>query len=189
MKYLELIKGQFTADHEARAKQEEPYVAYSVEADGVMYNFIPEQVARALKPNQIAGMDSETNGLSYQRDYIVNDGTITVVDYQSTFPNLISDSIPYWELHTFSSPVTKFKISQNSIMTAVMLPHTVTEVDIIEAGFFFREVRYDGTIQEWEDNVSFSWDPEGYYNNGLSIICTDGTITLVERAPNEGGGM
>ena len=43
MKYLELIKGQFTADHEARAKQEEPYVAYSVETDGVMYNFIPEQ--------------------------------------------------------------------------------------------------------------------------------------------------
>ena len=43
MKYLELIKGQFTADHEARAKQEEPYVAYSEEAGGVMYTFIPEQ--------------------------------------------------------------------------------------------------------------------------------------------------
>ena len=44
MKYLELIKGQFTADHEARAKQEEPYVAYSEETDTVMYNFIPEPV-------------------------------------------------------------------------------------------------------------------------------------------------
>lgn len=44
MKYLELIKGQFTADHEARAKQQEPYVAYSAEAGGVMYNFIPEPV-------------------------------------------------------------------------------------------------------------------------------------------------
>jgi hypothetical protein len=146
-------------------------------------------VARALKPNQIAGTDYEANGLSYQRDYIVNDGTITFVDYQYTFPKPISDSIPYWELHTFSSPVTKFKISRNSIMATVMLPHTVTEVDIIEAGFLFREVRYDGTIQEWEDNVSFSWDPERSYSGGLSIICTDGTITLVEQAPNEGGGM
>ena len=44
MKYLELIKGQFTAYHEARAKQEEPYVAYSEEAGGVMYNFIPESI-------------------------------------------------------------------------------------------------------------------------------------------------
>ena len=44
MKYLELIKGQFTADHEARAKQQEPYVAYSEEAGGVMYTFIPKPV-------------------------------------------------------------------------------------------------------------------------------------------------
>ena len=44
MKYLELIKGQFTADHEARAKQQEPYVAYSEEAGGVMYTFIPAPV-------------------------------------------------------------------------------------------------------------------------------------------------
>ena len=44
MKYLELIKGQFTADHEARAKQEEPYVAYSEEAGVVMYTVIPEPV-------------------------------------------------------------------------------------------------------------------------------------------------
>lgn len=43
MKYLELIKGQFTAEHEARAKQEEPYVAYSEEAGEVMFTFIPEQ--------------------------------------------------------------------------------------------------------------------------------------------------
>lgn len=41
MKYIELVKGQFTAEHEARAKQEEPYVAYSEEAGGVMYTFIP----------------------------------------------------------------------------------------------------------------------------------------------------
>lgn len=40
MKYLELVKGQFTAEHEARARQEEPYVAYSEEAGGVMYNIV-----------------------------------------------------------------------------------------------------------------------------------------------------
>lgn len=38
MEYLELIKGQFTAIHEARAKQQEPYVAYSEEAGKVMFN-------------------------------------------------------------------------------------------------------------------------------------------------------
>ena len=37
MKYLELVKGLFTAEHEARATQQESYVAYSVEADRFMF--------------------------------------------------------------------------------------------------------------------------------------------------------
>jgi hypothetical protein len=44
MKYLELVKGLFTAEHEARAKQEDPYVAYSKEADKFMFNLPPEPV-------------------------------------------------------------------------------------------------------------------------------------------------
>lgn len=42
MKYIELVKGLFTADHEARAKQADPYVAYSMEADKFMFNLPPE---------------------------------------------------------------------------------------------------------------------------------------------------
>jgi hypothetical protein len=146
-------------------------------------------VARALKPNQIAGISAGGDCLS-SYDYIVNDGTITVVDSQCVFPNPVSDTIPYWSLHTFSSPITKFKITEYSHVEKVMLPHTVTEVDIIEAPKFLSVVHYDGTIQEWEENVSFSWNSDrDHYPSGLSIICTDGTITLVSKTPNDGGGM
>jgi hypothetical protein len=44
MKYIELVKGLFTADHEARAKQEEPYIAYSKEAGSFMFTIVPEPV-------------------------------------------------------------------------------------------------------------------------------------------------
>lgn len=43
MKYLELVKGKFTAEHEVRAKQADPYVAYSIEDDKLMFNLIPEE--------------------------------------------------------------------------------------------------------------------------------------------------
>ena len=43
MKYLELVKGLFTTDHQVRAKQADPYVAYSVEANKLMFNLIHEE--------------------------------------------------------------------------------------------------------------------------------------------------
>lgn len=43
MKYIELVKGVFTADHEARAKQVDPYVAYSAEAGKLMFSIVPEE--------------------------------------------------------------------------------------------------------------------------------------------------
>jgi hypothetical protein len=43
MKYIELVKGLFTADHETRAKQEEPYIAYSKEAGRLMFTIAPKE--------------------------------------------------------------------------------------------------------------------------------------------------
>ena len=40
MKYLELVKGLFTAEHQTRAKQTDPYVAYSMEANRLMFNLV-----------------------------------------------------------------------------------------------------------------------------------------------------
>lgn len=42
MKYIELVKGLFTDIHVARAKQMDPYVAYSTEDDKFMFNLPPE---------------------------------------------------------------------------------------------------------------------------------------------------
>ncbi len=44
MKYIELVKGLFTNKHEDRAKQVDPYVSYSIEANRLMFNLIPESV-------------------------------------------------------------------------------------------------------------------------------------------------
>lgn len=46
MKYIELVKGLFTADHEERAKQADPYVAYSKEAGKFMFNLILEPATK-----------------------------------------------------------------------------------------------------------------------------------------------
>jgi hypothetical protein len=42
IKYLELVEGSFTQEHEQKA-QEWPYVAYS-ESEGVVYTVIPQPI-------------------------------------------------------------------------------------------------------------------------------------------------
>jgi hypothetical protein len=44
MKYIELVKGLFTNKHEDRAKQADPYVSYSIEANKLMLNLTPDPV-------------------------------------------------------------------------------------------------------------------------------------------------
>jgi hypothetical protein len=66
MKYLELVKGLFTAEHEERAKQADPYVAYSIEANRLMFSIVPEETTinyfyiESLEDNNIITLDSTT---------------------------------------------------------------------------------------------------------------------------------
>jgi hypothetical protein len=66
MKYLESVKGLFTDVHEARAKQVDPYVAYSKEADKFMFNLPPEPSGinyfyiESLEDNNVITLDSTT---------------------------------------------------------------------------------------------------------------------------------
>lgn len=63
MKYLELVKGLFTTTHEVRAKQADPYVAYSVEADKLMFNLPPEPVVSCTWVTFTAQQDNSSVGL------------------------------------------------------------------------------------------------------------------------------
>lgn len=66
MKYLELVKGLFTTDHQVRAKQADPYVAYSVEANKLIFNLIHEETQinyfyiESLEDNNVITLDSTT---------------------------------------------------------------------------------------------------------------------------------
>jgi hypothetical protein len=64
MKYLELVKGLFTNKHEDRAKQPDPYVAYSKEANRLKLNFIPEHYVTF-----IAEEDNSSIGLAKLSTY------------------------------------------------------------------------------------------------------------------------
>ena len=65
MKYLELVKGLFTTDHKVRAKQADPYVAYSKQADSFMFTIAPEPVAIGPWVAFIAEEDNSSIGLKY----------------------------------------------------------------------------------------------------------------------------
>lgn len=66
MKYIELVKGLFTNKHETHSKQADPYVAYSVEADKLMFNMIPEPAdinyfyIESLEDNNVITFDETT---------------------------------------------------------------------------------------------------------------------------------
>lgn len=118
MKYLELIKGQFTADHEARAKQEEPYVAYSEEAGGVMYNFIPALV--------VGPADNEIW-------YTSSDGNVVTLNENTSWgASIISNEYNDGKgVITFDKDVTSIgdgAINECSSLTSITLPNSVTSI-------------------------------------------------------------
>jgi hypothetical protein len=63
MKYLELVKGLFTVEHEIKAKQEESYVAYSAEADRLIFNLPPDSVVYDRYVTFTAEEDGSSIGL------------------------------------------------------------------------------------------------------------------------------
>ena len=107
MKYIELVKGLFTAQHEARAKQADPYVAYSKEAGRLMLNFIPEpivvpanneiwyttttgEVTSANAPlNTVFGLDVVSHTYENGKGILVMSSDITQFTLQGSFANNI----------------------------------------------------------------------------------------------------
>ena len=69
MKYIELVKGLFTADHEARSKQADPYVSYSIEANKLMLNLSPEPVVNGPWVTFTAQEDNSSVGLAKLSKY------------------------------------------------------------------------------------------------------------------------
>ena len=64
MKYLELVKGLFTDVHEARAKYADPYVAYSIEDNRLMFNLPHESVTYDPYVTFTAEEDGSSIGLA-----------------------------------------------------------------------------------------------------------------------------
>jgi hypothetical protein len=124
MKYIELVKGLFTADHEARAKQEEPYIAYSKEAGSFMFTIVPEPV---------------TGPANNEIWYTSNDGNV-ITPYKSDVfgANIINNTYENGKgVITFDGDVTSIGAAAfvNLLnLTSIAIPNSVT---IIGAGAFY----------------------------------------------------
>lgn len=195
MKYLELIKGQFTADHEARAKQQEPYVAYSVEADGVMYNFIPEPVVGPAdneiwyktSDDQLAygvGMQGEP-GDEVLTTYAIEEGDTygdcTIISHtkneQGWFVIKCDKPITCTLFRLYYKNYSGTKEKYSNIST-LYLPHAITKTYANELA---ETVIYKGTIDEWmsmQHKMVNMYDTFYSQRDFVSIVhCTDGDIT------------
>lgn len=141
MKYIELVKGLFTTDHEARAKQADPYVAYSKEADKFMFTIIPEP-ATGPADNEIWYISSDGNVVTpystsafganivsntYEDEHgvITFDNSLTSIGTRafSSCTSLVSITIP--------NSITSFKLRAFegcSSLTSITIPESVTNI-------------------------------------------------------------
>ena len=178
MKYLELIKGQFTADHEARAKQQEPYVAYSEEAGGVMYTFIPEPVVGPAD-NEIWYTTEDKQVIEPNITTPGGGPSSTILDRFGA--NIISNTYSNLGIIKFDNNIDK--IGEASFMgfenlTEIYIPKSVKKIG---SGAFtdcynLTSIIFIGTIEEW-DNIT-----KGYnWNNQVPttyVQCSDGQVAL-----------
>ena len=191
MKYLELIKGQFTADHEARAKQEEPYVAYSGGADRVIYNFILEPVegpadneiwyttsdGNVVNPTETSAFGANIVSNTYEngKGIITFDGDVTSIGgyafrYRS---NLTSITIP-----NSVTSIGDEAFDYCESLTSIAIPNSVTSIGGMAFGYCssLNSITYEGTQEQWNAvTKGSSW------NGGVPatyVQCKDGQVAL-----------
>ncbi len=208
MKYLELIKGQFTAEHEARAKQQEPYVAYSEETGGVMYTFIPEPVTGPAD-NEIWYTTTDGAIIQFEKDslgdskvikneykdkigIITFDKPITVLNFgflqyyreshgeYYSYPSLESVILPDSVTSLECGAVGNQWLDDNLALTSITLG---LGLQFIASQAFFgcetlTDIIYKGTISQWNNIVK----EENWYLkdhiNTTVVHCSDGDIAL-----------
>ena len=164
MKYLELIKGQFTADHEARAKQQEPYVAYSEEAGGVMYTFIPEPV--------VGPADNEIW-------YTSTDGNVISLFNTDAFgANLVSNTYENDKgILSFDNDVTSIgesAFTACSSLTSITIPNSVTSIG--GSAFYYCTGLTSITIPNSVTSIGYG---AFWYCTGLTSITIPNSVTSI----------
>ena len=200
MKYLELIKGQFTADHEARAKQEEPYVAYSEETGGVMYTFIPAPVVgpadneiwyttvdgSVVNPtilvDQTFGATITSNVYENGKGVVTFDGNVISIPGHS-FQGM--DALTSIDFPKCLELIADQAFSGCSNITSITIPRSV---ETIGGSVFINcsklsNVIFEGTIEEWNLMMSKTyyspWGSPGTRIPADTVSCIDGEVDLI----------
>ena len=119
MKYIELVKGLFTNKHEDRAKQADPYVSYSIEANRLMFNLI------------LAPVESSANNTIW---YTSSDDNVVTPYSSSRFgANVVSNTYENGKgAITFDGDVTcigEEAFPACSTLTSITIPNRVESIE------------------------------------------------------------
>lgn len=175
MKYLELIKGQFTADHEARAKQQEPYVAYSEEAGGVMYTFIPEPVVGPGDNEIWCTVNSELICMP-RALYFFN------YDYDESARKYIISSISDDKITTLNALAYGTNLEEYPDLMTLYLPKSLEIINwrVLSSSNNLSEIYFNGDKDSW--NKVKKVDIELTNNIKATVVhCIDGDISVYDR--------
>lgn len=188
-KYLELVEDSFNESHFDKQTSQNPYVAYSIKDDKVIYSLTGDQpmiISEILYTTSDGNIVNFYEGVDASYDVISNtyENGKGVVRINGVLTSLVSDF--FKNSSTLTSIIIPDGVNtishsafiECSSLTSVVIPSSVVKIE----SYAFRNckslnsVTFEGTVEEWN---SMDKDSNWFQNAPATYIqCSNGQVVL-----------